>query len=139
MATIKSYTDISQSRKLAEILPLESADMFYNKEPEDESYSKDIVDTEYPMILREGHIRFLEEYGVLPCWSLVALLDIIKEYGLVDLSFLSSTFDSRDEHLTDMWCCTFENLGIVTLYLYADNPIDACVVAILKLHKLKML
>ena len=27
MATIKSYTDIEQSRKLAEILPLESADM----------------------------------------------------------------------------------------------------------------
>ena len=29
MATIKSYTDISQSKKLAEILPLESADMTY--------------------------------------------------------------------------------------------------------------
>ena len=26
MATIKSYTDIEQSKKLAEILPLESAD-----------------------------------------------------------------------------------------------------------------
>ena len=30
MATIKSYTDIEQSKKLAEILPLESADMGYN-------------------------------------------------------------------------------------------------------------
>ena len=29
MAAIKSYTDLEQSRKLAEILPLESADMFY--------------------------------------------------------------------------------------------------------------
>ena len=28
MATIKSYTDLEQSKKLAEILPLESADMF---------------------------------------------------------------------------------------------------------------
>jgi hypothetical protein len=27
MATIKSYTDIEQSKKLAEILPIESADM----------------------------------------------------------------------------------------------------------------
>lgn len=29
MATIKSYTDIEQSKKLAEILPTESADMCY--------------------------------------------------------------------------------------------------------------
>ena len=31
MATIKSYTTIEQSRKLAEILPIESADMCYIK------------------------------------------------------------------------------------------------------------
>lgn len=30
MATIKSYTDLEQSKKLAEILPIESADMHYN-------------------------------------------------------------------------------------------------------------
>ena len=29
MATIKSYTDIEQSKKLAEMLPLESADMLF--------------------------------------------------------------------------------------------------------------
>ena len=29
MATIKSYTDKKQSKKLAEILPIESADGFY--------------------------------------------------------------------------------------------------------------
>ena len=81
MAIIKSYTDLEQSRKLAEILPLESADMFYNEEQEDESYLKDIVDTEYPMILREGHIRFLEEYGI-PCWSLAALLSIFDCYEI---------------------------------------------------------
>ena len=31
MATIKSYTDIFQSKKLAEILPLESADMWWSR------------------------------------------------------------------------------------------------------------
>lgn len=30
MATIKSCTDLEQSRKLAEILPLESADMYWS-------------------------------------------------------------------------------------------------------------
>lgn len=79
MATIKSYTDLEQSRKLAEILPIESADMFYNEEPEDETYPKDIVDTEYPMVLREGHKHFLEEYGI-PCWSLAALLSVASTY-----------------------------------------------------------
>ena len=29
MTTIKSYTDLQQSKKLAEILPLESADMWH--------------------------------------------------------------------------------------------------------------
>ena len=29
MATIKSFTSLEQSRKLAEILPIESADMYY--------------------------------------------------------------------------------------------------------------
>ena len=81
MATIKSFTSLEQSKKLAEILPLESADMFYNKEPEDESYPKDIVDTKYPIVLREGHIRFLEEYGI-PCWSLAALLSILPNYEI---------------------------------------------------------
>lgn len=33
MTTIKRYTDISQSRKLAEILPIESADMYYSDVP----------------------------------------------------------------------------------------------------------
>lgn len=72
-----NYTSIEQSKKLLELgLSPESADMFYNEEP-DETYLKDIVDTKYPMILREGYIRFLEEYGVFPCWSLGALLEVM--------------------------------------------------------------
>ena len=31
MATIKSFTDLQQSKKLAEILPIESADMYYEE------------------------------------------------------------------------------------------------------------
>ena len=33
MATIKSYTDLKQSKKLAERLPLESADMNWHELP----------------------------------------------------------------------------------------------------------
>ena len=80
MAAIKSYTDLQQSKKLAEILPLESADMFYNEEP-DETYPKNIVDTKYPMIIRQGQKHYLEEYGI-PCWSLAALLKLIPNFNV---------------------------------------------------------
>lgn len=78
MATTKSYTDINQSKKLAEILPLESADMFYNEEP-DEVYLKDVINTKYPMVIGEEQKHHLEEYGI-PCWSLAALLELMPPY-----------------------------------------------------------
>ena len=132
MATIKSYTDIEQSRKLVEILPLESADMYY-------SYYHNPISgasyyEEYPMF----HIPTNKNQS-LSCWSLAALLGVIKEQGNVDLRFLQSTFDNRGKHLTNVWCCTFENIGTVTLDLYADNPIDAVYELVLKLNELKML
>ena len=124
MATIKSYTDLEQSRKLAEILPLESADMFYNEEPEDETYPKDIVDTEYPMVLREGHKHLLEAYGI-PCWSLSALLGVLPDYTL-----------QTNTDGTVFVVCESKKPMISDTY---DNPVDACVAMIEKLHELKML
>ncbi len=63
---MKSYTDLEQSKKLAEILPLESADMF---------------------LALNGHIPVMSKYiddglvtadnTAIPCWSLAALLDIL--------------------------------------------------------------
>ena len=75
----KHYTSIEMSKKLIELgLNPDSADMFYNEEP-DEYYPKDIVDTKYPMVIREGQKHYLKEYGV-PCWSLGALLEVMPPY-----------------------------------------------------------
>jgi len=81
MATIKSYTDIEQSKKLAEILPTESADMCY-KCIEDDPY--DIVckpysewKEEYKGLLVRG------DANVIPCWSLAALLQVLP-LGIYD-------------------------------------------------------
>ena len=64
---MKAYTDIEQSKKLAEILPLESADMHYV-----------LIDTD-----KNKYSAGLGKYiGILPhypCWSLAALLDILNE------------------------------------------------------------
>ena len=64
MATIKSFTDISQSKKLAEILPLESADMYYRE------WKRDTKNIRIANVGTAGE-------SDLPCWSLAALLDIM--------------------------------------------------------------
>ena len=63
---MKSYTDIEQSKRLAEILPFESADMCYIK--------REINDTfiETPILKPIGCVE-----KSLCCWSLAALMDML--------------------------------------------------------------
>ena len=112
MATIKSYTDIEQSKKLSEILPLDSADMCYLK--------REINDTfiEVPISKPKGTIDRI----TLPCWSLAALLEVIHYPSLHE------TYSG--------WRCDSYNTEGTTYKLGGDknNPIDACYEMILKLH-----
>lgn len=121
MATIKSYTDIKQSKKLAEILPIESADMWY-------SY---YGNPKYNLtIAYEGKQWFLchirnSLYVDIPCWSLAALLGFIPNYKL------------SSEH--NYHTCTAEtSFGEETVGWF-DSPVDACYEMILKLKELKLL
>jgi len=111
MATIKAYTDLEQSKKLTEILPLESADMHYF-----------IADS-----LEKQEINYAVRCGTpivktdIPCWSLSALLSVL-------------TYPDIKQRYDDNWVCRVENKD--TTYLWVDsNPIDACVAMIEKLHK----
>ena len=61
---MKAYTDIEQSKKLAEILPIESADMFLALNGTQPVMSKYIDD---------GFVT--TDNTAIPCWSLAALLD----------------------------------------------------------------
>lgn len=67
MATIKAYTDINQSKMLAEILPIESADMWYDNNGES--------------IAGRPEVRYCSFVGLasmnIPCWSLAALFNIL--------------------------------------------------------------
>ena len=58
---MKSYTDIEQSKKLAEILPLESADMFYRDNG---------IDVK---LMWEHNAQKVKN----PCWSLAALIEAL--------------------------------------------------------------
>ena len=128
---MKSYTDIEQSKRLAEILPLESADMWY-------SY---YGNSKYnPTINYKGGQWFLcqirnSSHSDIPCWSLAALLDVLSEKshsidedGAVDLSSYKNI----------EWNCGLINTADLEASI-SLNPIDACVEMIMKLNELKLL
>ena len=119
---MKSYTDLEQSKKLAEILPLESADMRYD---EYISYIDGTPKVGYKKGVTDG----------IPCWSLVALLSVLPK--CIGGSVLRMDMSENDFNL---W---FDDLsGIVDEILpdiTKDNSIDACYEMILKLYEQKLL
>ena len=122
MAIIKSFTDIEQSKKLAEILPLESADMkWFSWKQESDS----------PLVPTFGYDKETAEFYkdtkavYLPCWSLTALLSVLPDYTL-QTNTDGTVFvvcDSKKPMISDSF----------------SNPVDACVTMIEKLHELNLL
>jgi hypothetical protein len=118
MAAIKSYTDVEQSRILADILPLESADMHYH-------YDNDFGELESIPTITEEDDHFALFPKDFSCWSLAKLLDILpKIHGakpILDLEENSIQYTGID------------------LYVVADNSVDACYKMIIHLHELNLL
>ena len=128
MATIKSFTSLEQSRKLAEILPLESADMRYS-----------IVDNE-AFICLEHH----NEYEQIPCWSLAALLGVLPNNKHITTTLSRGGWKIDPVEYIDKWFCEYEDevdedSPCKNFSVSADNPVDACYELILKLHELNLL
>lgn len=129
---MKSYTSIKQAKKLTEILPIESADMRFEyilprKSDKILHYPTVGNPIEALEMFNKGYTILgskplsLDEYCI-PCWSLVALLDVLP----------SSTLDSSNDHYYRMHC-------MERFTEWCDNPIDACYEMILKLHEQKLL
>ena len=128
---MKSYTDLEQSKKLAKILPLESADM---------TYVAIVISGESKMIIngwklkvgldsaiKENLFSYRNGY-VIPCWSLAALLNVLPKI----VRLIGKQKD---------WSCECINNHIVTFSGFgkADNPIDACYKTIIKLKERKLI
>lgn len=121
---MKSYTDLPQSKKLAEILPLESADMHYV-----------LIDTD-----KNKYSAGLGKYiGILPhypCWTLTALFKVIPK-NIKDFNVLRIDINEKD---FSIW---YDKIGYgvnndlpdITM----ESAVDACYEMIIKLHELKML
>lgn len=137
---MKSYTDLEQSRKLAEILPLESADMWWLYVT---SQGKHIA-----MMYEEPdphYIARMESYGIkdaaIRCWSLAVLLSVLPFHLIVNnqrYAFSMHKGLNKDGETymleynvfnTDVCLCSTE---------YYNNPVDACYEMILKLKELNL-
>ena len=119
MTQIKAYTDLEQSKKLAEILPLESADMRF-------CFSHTLggrIIGHYPMIGREPSL------GTIPCWSLAALIDVLPRIDIEKEIYSDDTYEYRVKAY----------IGDGYVGDWFDNPIDACYNMIIELHKDKLL
>lgn len=122
MATIKSYTDLEQSKTLSKILPINSANMFY------------VAGKGEPIFIENKMVAYGDDdYDALGgpdilCWSLAALLGTLTENKLCH-------YDNR------YYCQYISEGGEFPIYSTAeyDNPVDACVAMIEKLHELNMI
>ena len=133
---MKSYTDLEQSKKLAKILPIESADMcltisqFRRMVPLMTPYSK-FKDNEF---FNTGETPDF----LIPCWSLAALLNYLREIDFfpeidADESTITMNINYYDKEEEDLL------IPIHNIKVKAENFIDACYKMIDKLYEEKIL
>ena len=124
MATIKSYTDLEQSKILSKILPLESADMWYDNNGESIAGRPEV---------RCGSFVGLASINI-PCWSLASLLELLpKRIEIVDNVYKLSVY------LYGIYYWNINNGNLCFESKDKDNLVDACYEMIIKLNELNML
>ena len=136
---MKSYTDIKQSKTLAEFLPHETADLWYAERYEGhaELNGKWIVAEEphyYPSLTKPSEHNWSQDLiKDIPCWSLAALLDVLPT--------IDNEFEPQLHRSLDKYRCTYEGKkdSCSGLWRVADNPVDVCYKMIVKLHDKKLL
>lgn len=123
---MKAYTDLEQSKKLAEILPLESADFMWEYDPDKETYWNK------PTMIPIDSYIFVND---IPCWSLAALISIIPQ-EIFDGEYILNITEGCD----NKWVITYDHYenrhhSYYGLSSGADNLIDACTDIIIKLKE----
>jgi len=124
MTAIKSYTDIEQSRKLAEILPIESADMYWFRD-----------DTETPKIYPKNMMKNSVSV-TLPCWSLTALLNILNS---IDGWYPGIDAQVGEDNLWQICMFSYETGSDISTAATNKELVDTCYEVILKLKEKNLL
>lgn len=131
MATIKSYSDLEQSKKLAGILPIESSDGYW-----------DFQIDGYNLIADK--LGYYKNDSEIPCWSLASLLGVLPNNKHITTTLSRGGWKIEPVEYIDKWFCEYEDevdndSPCRGFTVSADNPVDACVTMIEKLHKLSLL
>ena len=118
---MKNCTDLEQSKKLVEFLPLESADMGWNVFVDDTTRILPIDDWD---LVKDGsgNVKFYH------AWSLAALLNILRAVSenSVELYYTVGNRWAMECYALNQKCIE-------------DEPVDACVAMIEKLNKEELL
>lgn len=117
---MKAYTDLEQSKKLAEILPLESADMWFAN----------------GLVVAKTSEEPKDIKGIFPCWSLVALLDVLPIIGEDKDTANPFIAKTPDGEYYVVYATLYKEIDVSGIH---SNPVDACVEMILILNKQKIL
>lgn len=112
MKTIKSCTDVEQSRKLIRMLPIDSPDTYIDTNVTPNYIGRMYIDEEKSP---DMCIESMLHNRLIPSWSLSALLAVLPN---VSLNFNSAT--------NNWWIHIYTREQSVLESGY-DNPIDACV------------
>ena len=126
MAKNKAYTDIEQSKKLAKILPKKSADMWYIPIKRNEKVYYDLT------------IHYSATRGIIPAWSLAALLDVIdqvKEITYQRVTILVGRYVGNHWYVELLKVQDEKSV----LLVHYKELVDACVEMVVKLKELKLL
>ena len=132
MATIKSFSDLEQSRKLAEILPIESADMYWSRCTITD-FGDGVLKVSYAV--EPCNIsQFRNTKEDIPCWSLAALLGMLpKRIEIVDNVYELSVY------LYGLYYWNISNGNLCFESKDKDNLVDACYEMIIRLNEFNLL
>ena len=122
---MKIATDLEQSKKLIEILPIESADMYYH-------YDNDLAELESIPTIREEDDHFILFPIDVRCWSFAALFSVLPIIGKdkdTANPFIAKT--PAGEYYV-VYATLYKEIDSSGIY---SNPVDACVEMILKLKE----
>lgn len=130
---MKSYTDLEQSKKLAEILPIESADAFYDMAEPDKR--------RVPIIGDPDDYYDMEDWTI-PCWSLAALIEVLPlGINIHNISDGHKTYYYVELYTKEIYM-KLKRMGKEEICLSSErheNLVDACVEMILKLKEKDLL
>lgn len=133
---MKAYTDVEQSKILKDILPIESADSHYVRKSTD--FRGNPVDGKWSepkygnTNSKYAHyvVQNFSSYEKLSAWSLSALLDVLP-YPQLSKDKLGS---GKEGWMVSAYPdnCRYDSC-------WHNEPIDACVEMIIKMHELNLL